>query len=60
MKSSIIVLDDELQMQEVSELDGLKIQLVAESAYQGHLFAVDADQNLISIDIKLSCQGERP
>ena len=47
-------------MKEVSVLDGLKIQQVAESTYQRHLFAIDADQNLIAIDVKLVCQGERP
>ena len=47
-------------MKEVPELDGLKIEQVAESEYQGHLFAVDSDQNLIAIDIKLVCQGVRP
>ena len=60
MKSSIIVLDSELQMKEVSELDGLKIQQVAKSVYQEHLFAVDLDQNLLVIDTKLVCQGVRP
>ena len=47
-------------MKEVSELDGLKVQQVAESVCNGHLFAIDADQNLIAIDIKLVCQGVRP
>ena len=59
-KSSIIVLNSELQKQEVPELNGLKIQQVAESSYQGHLFAVDTDQNLIAIDMKLVCRGVRP
>ena len=60
LKSSILVLNSEMQVQEVSEIDGLKIQQVAKSIYQGHLFAVDADQNLVAIDIKLVCQGVRP
>ena len=47
-------------MKEVPELDGLKIEQVAESEYQGHLFALDADQNLIAIDIRLVCKGVRP
>ena len=59
-KSSIIVLDSKLQMQEVRELDGLKIIQVSQSTYQGHLFATDANQNLIAINIKLVCQGEKP
>ena len=60
MKSSIIVLNSKLQIKEVPELDGLKIEQVNESIYKGHIFAVDADQNLIAIDIRLVCQGEKP
>ena len=47
-------------MQEVSKLEGLKIEQVSESTYRGHLFAVDEDQKLIAMNIKLVCQGERP
>ena len=60
LKSSIIVLNSKLQIREVPELDGLKIEQVNESIYKGHIFAVDADQNLIAIDIRLVCQGEKP
>ena len=60
MKSSLIVLDSKLQMKSVPELDGLKVQQVAETQFLGYLFAVDADQNLIAIDIKLVCQGVKP
>ena len=47
-------------MQEVSKLEGLKIEQVSESTYRGHFFAVDEDQKLIAMNIKLVCQGERP
>jgi hypothetical protein len=38
----------------------LQIEKVAKSPYQGHLFAIDTDQNLIAINMKLACQGEKP
>ena len=53
-------MNSKLQIREVPELDGLKIEQVNESIYKGHIFAVDADQNLIAINTKLVCQGVRP
>ena len=55
MKSSIMVLDSRLQMKQVTELEGWDIRQVAKNPYQGHLFAVDANQNVIAIDIQLVC-----
>ena len=55
VKSSIMVLDSRLQMKQVTELEGWDIRQVAKNPYQGHLFAVDANQNVIAIDIQLVC-----
>ena len=40
LKSSFIVLDNEMQRKAVPKLDGIRIQKVAESVYDGHLFAM--------------------
>ena len=52
-KSSVIILDSELQIKTLPGLDGLFVSQVADRLYEGHLFALDLDQNLIAMNVKL-------
>ena len=60
LKSSVIVLDNEMQRKALPELDSISIQKVAESVYDGHLFAINEKDDLIAMNLKYLCEGFTP
>ena len=57
LKSSVIILDDDLERRNMPELDGLKIEQVTERMFEKHVFALDANKTLIAMDFRLLCKG---
>lgn len=57
LKSSVIILDDDLERRRMPELDGLRIEQVTERMFEKHLFALDANKTLIAMDFRLLCKG---
>ena len=51
-KSSVIILDSELKIKTPPGLDGLFVSQVAERLYEGHLFAINKENNLIAMNLK--------
>ena len=61
LKSSVVVVSEELHRLTLPELNGVKITRVADSLYAGHLLGIDASsQNLIAINVDLLCKGVTP
>ena len=60
LKSSVFIVDQELQRLTLPELNGVKITRVADDLYAGHLFGFDASKNLIAMNIDLLCKGVTP
>ena len=60
IKSSIIVFDNDMRRKLLSEFDGVRITAVADIVYEGHLFAINDDNNLIAMNLKHLCEGCAP
>ena len=61
LKSSVVVVSEELHRLTLPELNGVKITRVVDYLYAGHLFGIDASsQNLIAINVDLLCKGVTP
>ena len=60
LKSSVVVVNQELHRLTLPELNGIKITRVADDLYSGHLFGIDASRNLIAINVNLLCKGVTP
>ena len=60
LKSSVVVVNQELNRLTLPELNGIKITRVADDLYAGHLFGIDASRNLIAINVDLLCKGVTP
>ena len=58
LKSSLIVLDSEMNPKLLPELDGVKVTQVAQPVHEGHLFALDGKNKLIAINLNLLCRGD--
>ena len=60
LKSSVFIVDSEMQRINRPELDGLRVTKVADALYRRHLFGIDASQNLIAINVDLASKGVTP
>ena len=60
LKSSVVVVNHELHRLTLPELNGVKITRLADDLYAGHLFGIDASQNLIATNVDLLCKGVTP
>ena len=60
LKSSIIVFDNDMRRKLLSEFDGVRIVKVADMVYEGHVFAMNKDNNLIAMNLKHLCEGCAP
>ena len=60
LKSSVIVLDNDMQRKQRPEFNNISIQKVAENVYDGHLFAIKETDDLIAINLKYLCEGFAP
>ena len=60
LKSSVIVLDNDMQRKVQPELDSISIKKVAENLYDGHLFAINENNDLIAMNLKNICEGFAP
>ena len=58
LKSSVIICDSQMRTKLLPELEGVKTSQVAQSTHEGHLFALDEKNNLISLNLKLLCLGD--
>ena len=58
--SSIITLDSEMQVKNTSEMDCIISQLANHLYDERYLFALNAEQNLIAIDLSLCNKGISP
>ena len=58
LKSSVVVLDSEMNQKLLPLLDGVKITQAA--MHEGHLFALDEKNVLLAINLKLLCNGISP
>ena len=59
LKSSVIVLDNQMNQKLLPELDGLNFAQVAQPMHEGHLFALDNKNNLIAMNLNLLCHADR-
>ena len=60
LKQSLILLDNEMQRKPRPELDDIRVQKVAESVYDGHLFAINEKDDLLAMNLKYLCEGFAP
>ena len=60
LKQSLILLDNEMQRKPRPELDDIRVQKVAESVYDGHLFAINEKDDLLAMNLKYLCEGFLP
>ena len=60
LKSSVFIVDSEMQRIDRPELNGLQIKKVADTLYRRHLFGIDASQNLIAINVDFASKGVTP
>ena len=60
LKTSVIVLNNDMQRKLRPEFDGMRILKVAESLYDGHLFAINEKDDLLAVNLKYLCEGFAP
>ena len=58
LKCSVTVLDSQMNQKLLPELEGVKVTQVAQPVHEGHLFALDENNNMIAINLKLLCHGD--
>ena len=49
-----------MQRKSRPELDNIDIKKVAESVYDGHLFAINEKDDLLAMNLKYLCEGFAP
>ena len=55
LKSSVVVFDNDMRRKLLPEFDGVRIVKVADMVYEGHLFAMNKENNLLAMNLKHLC-----
>ena len=60
LRSSVIVFDNDMRRKLLPNLDNVRISKVANTKWEGHLFAINEENSLIAINLKYLCSGCTP